>query len=261
MYNLKFVLMRKFIFTALIVLVVCLGISYVKSNNTGAPPYIDGPDLETDSDDLSWLRDWKRPDGPPKVGLQVGHLKNEELPDELARIRGNTGSSGGGKTEIEVNQKIAELTKEILEQKGISVELLPATVPPKYWADVVVAIHADGNLDRSVNGFKITQPRRDYTGNGAKLSELIQESYKDATKLATDPNISRNMTGYYAFNWRRFEHSIHAMTAAAILETGFLSNANDRKIIVNKPELAAYGLSNGIIEYLQLQDQLSGDIR
>lgn len=27
--------------------------------------------------------DWQRPDGPPRVGLQVGHWKTQELPDEL----------------------------------------------------------------------------------------------------------------------------------------------------------------------------------
>lgn len=242
---------KKFILLLSVIGLIWTGVAIVKKYNTGAPPYL--PETGTDSDlydELSWLNNWKRPDSPPKVGIQIGHYKNNELPEELERLRGNTGASGGGKTEVEVNQKIAELTKDILEKEGILVELLPATVPPRYWADVFVAVHADGNLDRSVNGFKVAAPRRDYSGNSESLSGFIQKSYVESTNLTIDPNISRNMRGYYAFSWRRFKHAIHPMTAAAILETGFLSNASDRKIIVNNPQMSAQGLSNGIINYL-----------
>lgn len=231
-------------------------IGLVKKYNTGAPPYLPDNEGWEQFDKLSWLKDWKRPDSPAKVGLQIGHLNSNELPEELERLRGNTGSSGGGKTEVEVNKKIAQATKEILEKEGIIVEILPATVPPQFWADVFVAIHADGNLDRSVNGFKVASPRHDYSGNSYNLAELIQGSYKASTNLNLDPNISRNMSSYYAFSWRRFEHAVHPMTASAILETGFLSNAGDRKVIVNKPHLSAQGLSDGIIKYLKSKDLL-----
>ena len=46
-------------------------------------------DSESSFSDFS---DWQRPDGPPRVGLQVGHWKTQELPDELQRIR----ERGGG---------------------------------------------------------------------------------------------------------------------------------------------------------------------
>jgi len=223
---------------------------------TGAPPYLQ-EDLEPpEADPYGWIRDWSRPDGPAKVGLQVGHWKNEELPDELARLRGNTGSSGGGKSEWEVNLAIANLTAEILRQRHIEVDILPATIPKGFWADVFVAIHADGSEDRRSLGFKAATPRRDFSGGASKLLALIEEEYAKATGLTYDPNISRNMTGYYAFSWWRYEHAVHPRTASVILETGFLTNANDRRIIVDRPDLSATGLAEGIIRYLVSENLL-----
>ena len=64
------------------------------------------------------------------------------------------------------------------------------------------------------------------------------------------------MRGYYAFAWWRYEHAVHPMTASLILETGFLTNPSDRKIIVSKPEVSARGLANGIIKYLESENIL-----
>lgn len=228
------------------------------SKVSGAPPY-EAEDLEPPDDPLAWIRDWKRPEGPPKVGLQVGHWKNEELPEELERLRGNTGASGGGKSEWEVNLAIAQSTKALLEEKGVIVEILPATIPVDYWADVFVSIHADGSTDFSKSGFKAATPRRDYTRKASKLLELIEEEYEGATNLLKDPNVTRNMRGYYAFAWWRYDHAVHPMTASLILETGFLTSPSDRKIIVWKPEVSAAGLSAGIIKYLESENLLNED--
>jgi hypothetical protein len=241
----------------LISLSLIIGI-VLKSHFTvsGAPPYGEAENEVPNTDPYAWLKDWKRPEGPPRVGLQVGHWKNDELPGELSKLIGNTGSSGGGKSEWEVNFVIAEKTAELLKEKGIQVDILPATVPVKYWADVFVSVHADGSLDRSVSGFKVAGPWRDWSGNSAKLVTNIDESYANATGLPKDYNISRNMKGYYAFSFWRYEHAVHPMTTSAILETGFLTNANDRKIIVSQPEVSAIGLANGVIKYLTNQNLL-----
>ena len=100
--------------------------------------------------------DWQRPDGPPRVGLQAGHWKAQELPDELQRLRERGGgTSGGGKAEWEVNLAIVEETAFLLRAQGIVVDILPATIPKAYWADVFIAIHADGNTNPNVSGFKV----------------------------------------------------------------------------------------------------------
>lgn len=254
--------MKKFgLVLFLIILVGATFYKYLSSKPTqvenGAPPYAI-EDLQPPSQDrFAWLEAWTRPDVPARVGLQVGHWKNNELPDELSRLRGNTGASGGGKSEWEVNLAIAQETKSILLERNIEVDILPSTVPVQYWADVFVAIHADGSTDTSKSGFKVAAPRRDYSGNTSTLVGLIEKQYELSTKLAIDDNITRNMTGYYAFAWWRYEHSVHPKTASAILETGFLTNASDRKTIVSRPDISALGLANAIIEYLEQQGLLA----
>lgn len=220
---------------------------------TGAPPYGEAeyevPDIEPD---FPW-GNWKRPDGPPRIGLQVGHLNSSEFPDELARLRNNTGASGGGVSEWQVNLAIAEKTKVLLEERGIIVDLIPATVPENYLADAFIAIHADGNLDTTKTGFKVAAPWRDYTRKANKLANIIEAEYQVATGFEIDPNVTRNMRGYYAFSWWRFDHAIHPMTPGVILETGFLSNPNDRKLIVDQPEISAKAVADAVYKYLETE--------
>lgn len=221
---------------------------------TGAPPYdASNSDYVSDNETRSLIDEWKRPDGPPKVVLQVGHWKNEEVPDELHKLRGNTGASGGGKTEWEVNYDIATRTKALLEPRGITVELVPATVPPHTWADAFVAIHADGNLDPDKSGYKASTPRRDLTGDADELLSAVETAYEQATGLKKDPNVTRNMRGYYAFSWWRYKHAVHPLTPSIILETGFLSSPADRKLLVDNPQPSAEGLAEGLINYLEMK--------
>jgi N-acetylmuramoyl-L-alanine amidase len=203
---------------------------------------------------------WTRPDGPLRVGIQVGHWFAQDAPDEQEGLRDNTGAAAAGVTEWETNLKIAQEVKKLLEAENIVVDLLPTTIPPKYWADVFISIHADGNADTSVKGYKIAAPRRDRSGNAQRLSDLIEQEYGKTTGMIIDPNITRNMRGYYAFNSRRYEHSIHPMTPGAIVETGFITNASDRRIIVNNPKKSAEGIANAILLFLKetapLQNQI-----
>lgn len=227
------------------------------TTTNGAPPYDpSNTDNVTQSEEQRLLKNWKRPESPAKVALQVGHLKNDDVPEELEKLKGNTGASGGGKSESEVNYAIAEKTKELLEAKGVRVELLPATIPPHYWADVFVAIHADGSEDTAMSGYKVATSRRDTTGTAHLLVADLESSYEKATGLTKDPNITRNMRGYYAFSWWRYEHAVHPMTASAIIETGFLTNPSDQELLIYKPEISAEGIANGIITYLASQHLL-----
>jgi len=58
-----------------------------------------------------------------KIGIQVGHWKNEELPDELAHLRGrSTGAQEYNITEWEVSLKVAELIKKELEKVGVAAQ-------------------------------------------------------------------------------------------------------------------------------------------
>lgn len=213
----------------------------------------DAPVAEEESD-AAPFQDWQRPEGPLKVALQAGHWKNSEVPEELDGLKRNgSGAVGGGTNEQRVVLKIAELAAEQLRAKGIKVDVLPTTVPPDYYADAFVSIHADGSLDPSVTGFKLAHPRRDYSGKSAALEDIFYTEYEKATGFIRDPNVTRRMRGYYAFNWRRYEHAIHPMTPAVILETGFLTSPHDQKILIHKPEVAAQAITDALVIFLGVE--------
>ncbi len=191
---------------------------------------------------------WERPPGPLRIAIQAGHWKAAEAPDEQAGLRTN-GTRAAGKAEWEVNLDIARRAATLLGEKGHNVEVLPTTIPPGYWADLFVSIHADGSPSASTSGFRAAAPRRDATGKAAAFVEVLERSYGEATGLRRYPTLTRRMTGYYAFNYRRYRHALHPMTVAAILETGFLTSPSDRRIIVQDPDRAARGIAEAIDSY------------
>lgn len=193
---------------------------------------------------------WERPAGPLRVALQAGHWKASEAPDEQAGLRTN-GTRGGGKAEWEVNLEIAQRTARLLEDAGYLVEILPTTIPPGYFADLFLSIHADGSASTSTSGYRASPPGRDMTGRAAEFSALLERSYGDVTGLRHYPAVTRRMRFYYAFNWRRYDHALHPMTVAAILETGFLTSPQDRAVIVDSPDRAARGIADAVILFLE----------
>ena len=222
-----------------------------KAQNYGAPPYVEGTGEQSNffEEDFS---DWKRPEGPLRVGLQAGHWKTNEMPDEQEKLRERGGgTSNGDVKEWHVNLRIAEETKKILEKEGLVVDILPSTIPPEYWADAFVAIHADGSENPFKSGYKVASPRRDYSGRSRDLASIIGDTYGNELGMEEDPNITRNMTGYYAFASWRYEHAIHPMTPAAILETGFLTSQSDSQILIHNPEKPARALANALLAFLK----------
>lgn len=193
-------------------------------------------------------------DAPYRVGLQVGHLDNQNVPEELAALKkSNGGAEGGGYVERTVAYAIAKETAAVLEDAGVVVDILPATIPPDYRADAFVSIHADGNSSPKVSGYKIAAPRLDASKKADELSAILYDTYGKATGLSQDSTITRRMTGYYTFNWRRYTHSIHPETPAVIVETGYITSPEDREIIAKHPEVAALGIASGILQFLGVQ--------
>lgn len=188
---------------------------------------------------------------PKKVALQVGHWENRELPEELKKLRENDGAEGGGKKEWEVNLKIAQLTARKLQEKGFLVEILPATIPPGYKADAFIAIHADAHADSTKNGFKASTSWYTQTPQSEELLKSITEEYLKHTDLPWEDTITNGMKGYYGFNWTKFKHSVSPETPAVIVENGFLTNPKDQKFLIEKPEVAAEGLAQGIEKFFR----------
>jgi N-acetylmuramoyl-L-alanine amidase len=191
------------------------------------------------------------PPGPKRVGLQAGHWLVEQVPYELRGLQG--GASGGGKEEWEVNLDIALRTQRLLEAAGVQVDVLPTTVPERYQAHAFIAIHADGDTSGRLRGFKIARPG--FSSVPAADDRLVDElnaAYGVATGLPRDDeHISLRMRYYYAFNSRRYCHAVAPGVPQAIVETGFLTNATDRGILLGNPDAAARGLADGLLRYLR----------
>jgi hypothetical protein len=185
---------------------------------------------------------------PVRIALQAGHWRSAEAPDELARLRGN-GTLGGGKHEWEVTLDIARRAAALLEAKGYEVEILPATVPPGYRADLFIAIHADGFHSPAASGFSVGSPRRDATGRAQAFADLLASRYLSATGLRHRV-ATRRMRGYYAFNARRYRHALHPSTVAVILEAGFLTSPRDQALLIGTPERSARGIAEAVEAFL-----------
>ncbi|HET9949765.1 MAG TPA: N-acetylmuramoyl-L-alanine amidase [Longimicrobiales bacterium] len=190
--------------------------------------------------------DWRPPEGPVRIGLQAGHWKADEAPDELRGLRDN-GARAEGLAEWEVNLEIARRAAAMLEELGYEVDILPAVVPPGYRAHLFISIHADASADPRASGYRVAAPRRDATGRAEQAAAVLAEAYGEETGLRLLPTATRRMRNYYAFNFRRYEHALHPMTIAVILETGFITSDADRKVIVSDPDRAARGIVAAVV--------------
>lgn len=191
---------------------------------------------------------------PPRVGLQIGHYRIEELTEDQARLRSQTGGSGGGHREVDVNLAVVQRAAAILAGHGVTVDVLPATVPHGYRADAFVAVHCDASPtgDTGVRGYKLARYRDSVIpAQEDALIEAIGASYGVATGLPRDANVTRAMTGYYAFNQRRFQTIIAVDTPGVIVELGYLTNPDDRAVLVGRTDLVAAALADGIIRFLR----------
>ena len=192
--------------------------------------------------------DWQPPEGPVKIALQAGHWRAHEAPDELRGLRDN-GTRWRDVAEWEANLRIAERAAEMLRELGYEAEVLPAVVPPGYRAHLFIAIHADGAGDPRASGYRVAAPRLDATGRAAGIVALLEESYGEETGLRRLPTVTRRMSNYYAFNFRRYEHALHPMTIAVILETGFITSERDRAVILSDPDRAARGIVTAVTRF------------
>ncbi len=195
------------------------------------------------------------PPGPKTVGLQAGHWLTNEVPRELAGLAGS-GTSWGGHPEWEITLDLARRAAAILESYGVQVDVLPATIPPGYQAHAFVAIHTDGDLTGSLTGFKVARPGfSSIPPTDDLLVDALNAEYGPVTGLQRKDNqISLRMLYYYAFNSRRYCHSIAPGVPSAIIETGFLTNASDRTLLMGNPDVVALGIARGVMSFLSEMD-------
>jgi hypothetical protein len=214
----------------------------------------------------TWLRPVRQPPPvtvigtgqtwPKRVGLQVGHWGSEQMPEEMERLRNSGGGAvGGGYTEVQVNYDLATRTAALLRARGVEVDVLSATVPMDYQADAFVAIHADGDARGVLRGYKIARSPLSHVPewDDALVGWLYAEYGKATSMPRDDDHITPRMRFYYAFNNRRYYHAIHPSTPGAIVETGFMTSAVDRALLIGQPDRPAQGLANALLGFLGMQ--------
>lgn len=189
--------------------------------------------------------------GPPRIGLQVGHLDASAMPPELEGLRASTGAQEGGLEEVQVNRAIVAALAVRLRAEGFRVDVLDATVPVRYRADLVLAVHADANPDASREGYKSAHFLPARNRRAALLKLDVDRAVLAETGLGDDDrNVSIDMRRYYAFNDRRFRHAVARRTPALIVEMGYLTSVRDRALL-ERPDRAAKALSDGVNRYLR----------
>ena len=190
------------------------------------------------------------PEGPRRIGIQVGHWMTDNVPPELRRLEVQTGTSWDGITETQVTFEIATRVAALLRSHGYVVDILPTTVPAGYLADAFVALHMDGDGTGENSGYKLAHGSRRGLFEQQLLDDVKAE-YGAATGLPYDfERISRAMLGYYAFSWQRYRSATSPFTPSVILEMGFLSNDGDRALAMDRPGVLAAGIANGIERFL-----------
>jgi len=189
--------------------------------------------------------------GQRRVGIQVGHWQTTDVPKEYgARITTQTGASYAGYTEVDLNMEIANRMKTLLTAQGIAVDIIPTTVPVGYLADAFIALHCDSDGVGELSGFKMARSQRRGPYEDALLA-TIKDAYAKATGLDYDlTHVTRQMLGYYANNWSRYQHATSPFTPSVILEMGFLSNDDDRGLLVAHPDVVARAITDGLLTFL-----------
>jgi N-acetylmuramoyl-L-alanine amidase len=193
---------------------------------------------------------------PPKVALQIGHEGVVNHPPELRGLRWNTGGYADGVHEVDVNRRVVEQLERRLLALGVDVDILPATPPIGYQADLFISVHADSVRNPNRRGYKSAHFEPPRNALEPRLRAHLDEAYLQASRLADDSiNVSPAMREFYAFNHRKYRHSVHPDTPAVIVEMGYISNPNDRAYL-SKASEPADALFQGIVNYLREQGRL-----
>jgi N-acetylmuramoyl-L-alanine amidase len=182
-----------------------------------------------------------------RIGIVSGHRGPQVPPDPGAVCP-------DGLTEASITFAVSQLVVRNLRGHGYSVDLLDEFDPrlENYQAAALVSIHANtcqvwpGEV---VSGFLIARAaaRNAVQGTDDLLVNCVAQYYSQTTGLGRREGVTSDMTDYHTFR------EIHPLTPAVILELGFL--LADRPILTGKQEEMAQGITDGILCFLQPNQQ------
>lgn len=191
----------------------------------------EAPILPTTQPTPNWLR---------KIGVVSGHRGPELDPGAVCP---------DGLTEADINFNVAQLVVRELRGQGFSVDLLDEFDPrlENYQAAALVSIHANTCQDfgEVVSGYLVAAAAARVTARGDDdvLVDCLAQYYQQATGLTRHSGLTEDMTNYHTFR------EIHPLTPAVIIELGFM--LADRNLLTQTPEVAAEGVANGVLCFLQ----------
>lgn len=184
----------------------------------------------------NWLR---------RIGIVSGHRGPQVPPDPGAVCP-------DGLTEASITFAVAQKVVRNLRDRGYSVDLLDEfdSRLEGYQAAALVSIHANTckNFGEVVTGYLIARAAaRSGLGQDDGLVECVARYYAQATKLVRRPGVTLDMSDYHTFR------EIHPLTPATILELGFM--LADRDILTNKQDDMAKGITDGVLCFLEPNQQ------
>lgn len=156
-----------------------------------------------------------------------------------------------GLREVDITTDIARRTAAQLRSLGYEVDILQEQDPDKpqpplqnYRAGAFVSLHVDSCLP-GASGFKVSRWALSQMPEiEDRLVNCIYQEYAATTGLPHhDSSITIDMWNYYAFR------EIGEPTPGAIIEMGFMTG--DRWLLVEQPDLAARGIVNGLLCFLE----------
>ena len=179
-----------------------------------------------------------------RIGIVIGHSGSN--PDTGLADPGSV--CPDGLTELEVNRTIGTAAAQQLENAGFHIDLLEEFDPrlSEYRAVALLSVHADAcaYINDEATGYKVSGALDTAVPDRTqRLVDCLADRYGRSTGLRYHAgSITRDMTEYHTF------YEIHNQTPAAIIETGFLYL--DREFLTGHPELAAQGIVDGILCYV-----------
>jgi N-acetylmuramoyl-L-alanine amidase len=180
------------------------------------------------------------PNWARRIGIVSGHRGPQNDPGAVCP---------DGLTEAEINFNVATMVVAALQGRGYTVDLLDEFDPrlDNYQATALLSIHANTCQDygERVSGFLISTAaaRAGAMGNDDVLVNCVAQHYAVASGLERRMGLTVDMTDYHTFR------EIHRATPAAIIELGFM--LADRDIMVNRADVLANGITNGILCFLE----------
>lgn len=186
------------------------------------------------------------PNWARRIGIVSGHRGPENDPGAVC---------DDGLTEREINFAVAQLVVLGLRENGYSVDLLDEFDPRlnAYQAAALVSIHANDCQDYGefVSGYLVARAAaRPAGGLDDILAECIARDYGESVEIERRFSLTVDMTDYHTFR------EINSLTPAAILELGFMRG--DRDLLVNRQELIAEGIIEGILCFLNGETPFEG---